>query len=59
MKISNPCLCAAAVLLACSLTACVGTIVETTTDAALAVAKVPFKAGGAIVDVISDDADDD
>ena len=59
MKISNSCLGVAVVLVLFSLTACVGTIVETTTDAALAVAKVPFKAGGAIVDVISDDEDDD
>ncbi len=57
MKQRNLCVCALAVLACCSLTACVGTIVETTTDAALAVAKVPFKAGGAIVDVISDDED--
>lgn len=59
MRIPDSCVRAAAVLVFCSLTACVGTIVETTTDAALAVAKVPFKAGGAIVDVISDDEDDD
>ena len=36
---------------------CAGTIIESTADAALAIAKVPFKAGGAIIDVI--DGDDD
>ncbi|MGR9093007.1 MAG: hypothetical protein ACU85U_20740 [Gammaproteobacteria bacterium] len=50
---------AAALLILCNLTGCAGTIIATTTDAALAVAKVPFKAGGAIVDVISGDEDDD
>jgi len=37
---------------------CAGTIVETTTDTALAIAKVPFKAGGAIIDVIDGDEGD-
>ena len=37
------------------LTGCIGTVIETTTDAAIAVAKVPFKVGGAVVDVVSDD----
>lgn len=37
---------------------CASTVIGTATDAALAVAKVPFKAGGAIIDVISDDEDD-
>lgn len=41
------------------LSACIGTIIETTTDAAIAVAKIPFKVGGAIVDVVSGDDDDD
>ena len=50
---------AVALLMLCSLAGCAGTIIETTTDAALAVAKVPFKAGGAIVDVVSGDEDDD
>ena len=40
-----------------SLPGCAGAIIETTADAALAVAKVPFKAGSAIIDVI--DGDDD
>tara|TARA_R110002096_G_scaffold5863_2_gene27004 strand:- start:2055 stop:2237 length:183 start_codon:yes stop_codon:yes gene_type:complete len=59
MKIPSLCVRTVVVVLVCGLTACVGTIIETTTDAALAVAKVPFKTGGAIVDVISDDEDDD
>lgn len=46
-------------LILASLAGCAGTIIETTTDAALAVAKAPFKAGGAIVDVLSGDDDDD
>ncbi len=46
-------------LILSSLTGCAGTIIETTTDAALAVAKVPFKAGGAIVDVLSGDDEED
>lgn len=37
--------------LAC-LPGCAGTIIETAADAALAIAKVPFKAGSAIIDVI-------
>lgn len=37
---------------------CVGTVIEATTDAALAVAKTPFKVGGAIVDVVDGDDDD-
>ena len=42
-------------LAVCVLTGCAGTIIETTTDAALAVAKAPFKAGGAVLDVVTDD----
>ena len=36
------------------LSACVGMAIDATTDAALAVAKVPFKVGGAVVDVVTD-----
>ncbi|MFP6781862.1 MAG: hypothetical protein VCB59_09210 [Gammaproteobacteria bacterium] len=39
------------------LSGCVGTIIETAADASLAVAKTPFKVGGAIVDVVGDDED--
>ena len=41
------------------LSGCVGTAIETVTDAAIAVAKVPFKVVGAAADVISDDEDDE
>ena len=41
-----------------ALSGCAATIIETATDTALAVAKVPFKAGGAILDVIDSDEDD-
>ncbi len=37
---------------------CAGTVIGTATDAALAVAKVPFKTGGAIIDVIDGDEED-
>ena len=46
-------------LLALLLGGCVGTAIETATDAAIAVAKVPFKVVGAAADVISGDDDDD
>jgi hypothetical protein len=36
--------------LAFTLSGCVGTIIDTTTDAAIAVAKIPFKVGGAVID---------
>ena len=39
------------------LTGCAGTVIDTTTDAALALAKTPFKVAGAVVDVVSDDDD--
>ncbi|MFK8017980.1 MAG: NF038104 family lipoprotein [Gammaproteobacteria bacterium] len=42
-----------------SLTGCVGQVIETTTDAAIAVAKVPFKVGGAVIDVATGDEDDE
>ncbi len=45
-------------ILIIALSGCAGTIIETATDAALAVAKVPFKAGGAIINVIDSDEDD-
>lgn len=32
---------------------CVGTIIETATDAAVAVVKIPVKAGAAVVDAIT------
>ena len=36
---------------------CAGTIIETAADAAIAVAKTPFKVGAAVVDIVSDDDD--
>lgn len=41
-----------------SLTGCIGQAIETTTDAVIAVGKVPFKVGGAVVDVVAGDDDD-
>lgn len=47
-------------MLACAaLTGCVGQAIETTTDAVIAVGKIPFKVGGAVVDVVTDDEDDE
>lgn len=47
---------AAALLI--SQSACVvGTVVGAAADVAIEVAKVPFKVGGAVVDVVSDDED--
>ncbi len=37
---------------------CIGTVVGQTTSAAIEVAKVPFKVGGAVVDVATGDDDD-
>lgn len=37
---------------------CAGTIIDTTTDAAIAVAKTPFKVAGAAIDVVTPDGDD-
>jgi len=37
--------------------ACVGTIIGATTDAAIEVAKVPFKVAGAVIDVVTPDKD--
>jgi hypothetical protein len=42
-------------LLSLSLQGCVGLIVGTAVDVAVEVVKVPFKVGGAIVDVATDD----
>lgn len=41
-----------------SLTGCLGTVVGTAVDVTLEVAKVPFKVAGAVVDVVTDDEDD-
>ena len=47
------------VLLVLMLPGCIGTVIGVTTDAAIEVAKVPFKVGGAVVDVVTGDDDDD
>ena len=49
----------ALVALICALlmSGCAGTVIDTATDAAIAVAKVPFKVGGAVVDVATEDDD--
>ena len=39
------------------LNGCASTVIETATDAAIAVAKLPFKVGAAVVDVVSGDDD--
>ena len=41
-----------------ALTGCASTVIGTATDAAIAVAKVPFKVGGAVVDVVTHDDKD-
>lgn len=41
------------------LSGCLGTVVGTAVDVTLEVAKVPFKVAGAVVDVVTDDEDDD
>lgn len=46
-------------LLVVALSGCVGTAIETATDAAIAVAKVPFKVIGAAADAVSDDEKDE
>ncbi|NNF52656.1 MAG: hypothetical protein HKN59_09490 [Gammaproteobacteria bacterium] len=47
----------AVALLVLPLAGCIGTAIETTTDAAIAVGKIPFKVGGAVVDVATGDDD--
>ena len=42
-----------------ALAGCAGTLVGTTVDVAVEVAKVPFKVGGAAVDVVTGDEDED
>ncbi|MEM7359230.1 MAG: NF038104 family lipoprotein [Pseudomonadota bacterium] len=40
------------------LSACVGTVVGAVADTAIEVIKVPFKVGGAIIDVVTPDGDE-
>ena len=44
--------------LLCGPIGCIGTIISTTTDVAIAVGKVPFKVGAAGIDLASDDDDE-
>ena len=46
-------------LAATSLTGCLGTVIGTAADAAIEVGKVPFKVGGAVIDGVSGDGDDE
>lgn len=46
------------ILLALPLSACLGTVVGTAVDVTIEAAKVPFKVGGALVDVATPDDDD-
>ena len=41
------------------LSGCVGTVIGATTDAVIEVAKVPFKVGGAVIDVATGEDDGD
>jgi hypothetical protein len=44
------------VIVVCMLTsACVGTVIGTAVDVAVEVVKVPFKVGGAVIDVVTGD----
>jgi hypothetical protein len=58
-RLQNNILVAFVLSLSLLLSGCVGTAIETVTDAAIAVAKVPFKVVGAAADVVSGDDDDD
>lgn len=42
-------------MLAGLLSGCAAQVISTTTDVAIATAKIPFKVGGAVVDVVTDD----
>lgn len=48
------------VMMLFGLSACVlGTVVGVVADTAIEVAKVPFKVGGAVIDAVSDDEDEE
>jgi len=42
-----------------SLSGCIGTVIGTAVDITTEIIKVPFKVGGAIVDVVSDDDEEE
>jgi len=46
------------VLISLNLSACLGTAVGVVVDTAIEVVKVPFKVGGAVIDVMTDDKDE-
>lgn len=46
-------------LLLLLLQGCVGTILGAATDVVIETAKVPFKVGGAVIDLATDDDDDE
>ena len=46
-----------ALVLACGLSGCAGAIVGAAADVAIETAKIPFKVGGAVIDVATDDDD--
>lgn len=41
------------------LSGCIGTVIGTATDVVIQTAKVPFKVGGAVVDVVAGDDEDE
>lgn len=47
------------VVLALNLHACAGLVIGAATDATIAVAKVPFKVGGAVLDVVTGDDEEE
>ena len=49
---------AVCMLVLMSASGCVGTVIGAASDAVIEVAKVPFKVGGAVVDVVSGDEDE-
>lgn len=47
------------VIISLQLSACLGTAVGIVVDTAIEVVKVPFKVGGAVIDVMTDDDEKD
>lgn len=47
------------VVVSWGLQGCTGLIIDTAVDTTIAVAKVPFKVGGAVVDVVAGDEEKD
>lgn len=47
------------ITLALSLQGCVGLLIGAATDAAIETAKIPFKVGGAVIDVVTGDDDEE